>query len=591
MPPTAPSSDDTSRLIKAVRAAINLTPNEQQEHLDREFGPASQLRAMAEAALTKGRADAAPPPESAVRLPASHHIMPEPNPPVSLEDLFELLDVIGGGATSTVYKARDKQAQQIVAVKLLHSHRVGGKGFAQAMRVQHAQTRRLSNPNIIRVFAGGRAAEGDYVVMEHIQGTTLANWTADRGGPIPLREAAVIVRTLARAIQDAHQAGFKHFDLKASNILVAGAPDLMLRGIEDRLKVIDFGLPQNGETAPRTAARSLPFTGGTLGFMAPEQLGQFADQKADVFALGMLLAYLSAGGKLYDATHIETLRSLDDELKRDQSAAQLDAIRQQYRKLLDEARSYQAIADPALAAVCKRCLALDPEKRYATAEALAADLEKWLADRPVAKETYQYSWWTLYKLLVRRCRATPDVTDHSTLCGLAFWVIGPLCIVTSSLSTAFVLAGADHVTTAWTCNNVFMCGMCGILGYAAWVTRFSAITVQLVAYQVVFVIAFFILRLVLIPDHVSAHAPQMLMLGLVASYIGLSNRFWRVWIVPGIVVMFLSIPFSYAVRYAWFQPFSEPVLGWTVGLVMLAFAARFTWPPFTQTPPAPVRPE
>jgi hypothetical protein len=47
----------------------------------------------------------------------------------------------------------------------------------------------------------------------------------------------------------------------------------------------------------------------------------------------------------------------------------------------------------------------------------------------------------------------------------------------------------------------------------------------------------------------------------------------------------------YAVRYAWFQPFSEPVLGWTIGLVMLAFAARFTWPPFTQTAPAPVRPE
>jgi serine/threonine protein kinase/uncharacterized caspase-like protein len=295
---------------------------------------------------------------------------------------YEILRQIGQGGMGAVYEARQLSLNRPVAIKAvpLHIHadlrvRLLREGMLAA---------RLQHPNILQMYDVINRGDGwIYLVMELVPGGDLAHRLRTKG-PYPIREAAALAATLARAVHHAHLQGVLHRDLKPSNVLLTpeGGP-----------KIADFGLAKALYASPEDAAVSAPGTVlGTPAYMAPEQWQGQATKASDVYTLGMILYELLAGrrpfGKDGDlmALAFQTLNPFE-----------LLAGRRPFGKDGDlMALAFQAMNDPPtplqqlrpetpreFEAICLKCLVKDPARRYASAAALAEDLERWLEGKPV----------------------------------------------------------------------------------------------------------------------------------------------------------------------------------------------------------------
>ena len=397
-----PPSHERTRLLQAVRVAMTSTLlAEQQSYLEREVGTGPYLRTAMES-LVKGRQTTPSVPRSVV-APRREHISgsadQESAPGELIDDRFEIIRPIRHGGTSTVFEARDIVTSETVAVKKLDPLRVGRRGLGQALLMRDAQSRRLENPNIIRVYFAGHTPNLDYLVMEFVHGYT------PRRVACPSRSSMYdqpgghhSCHNSKRAIHDAHQAGIKHLDLKPENILIPRTDDEPNGAIE-KLKLIDFGLSRSNMLDTEASAKSVLFTGGTPGFMAPEQVGQDGDEQSDVFALGMLLVYLCHGSSPFGEGVFHDLQS---KLLHAKTVADVHAIRQDYCKLLDSKHICEIIADPVVAAIAAKCLRLNPADRYPSAAALQNDLVLWQRDYPT-NSAYLYTWREHWTLFARRC--------------------------------------------------------------------------------------------------------------------------------------------------------------------------------------------
>jgi predicted Ser/Thr protein kinase len=264
---------------------------------------------------------------------------------------YELLGTLGRGGMGVVLRARDTRLNRDVALKLLVAE-TSAKSSRRFEREAQALAR-LRHPNVVTVHEVGHEGDRAFLVMEFVEGEDLGQ-RVRREGPLPEREAAELLRSLASAVAHAHSHGILHRDIKPDNVLVdsAGQP-----------RLTDFGLAKAVDSQSR-----LSKTGGSLGtpgYWPPEQARGKLDQigpQADVYSLGATLYALLTGEPPFaDAPGF---------------AAQVVAVSQQAPC---PPRDLAPGLSRALEAICLRCLAKSPASRYPSAEALHEALDEFLA--------------------------------------------------------------------------------------------------------------------------------------------------------------------------------------------------------------------
>jgi Tol biopolymer transport system component len=281
---------------------------------------------------------------------------------------YRLLEKIGEGGMGMVYKAHDERLGRDVALKVLPAGAVAGDEARRRFRQEALALSRSSHPHIATIydFDTENSAQGpiDFLVMEHLEGETLADRLAR--GPLPIEQAVRTAIEIAGALDRAHQQGVIHRDLKPGNIMLT----------KSGAKVLDFGLAKlRGATIPAATSThsALPTVGqgpltaegailGTLHYMAPEQLeGGEADARSDLFALGGILFEMITGKRAFDGKSPATVIAAI--LEREPPA--LTAL--------------QPAVSPALDHVVKRCMTKNPEERWQAAGDVALEL-KWIAE-------------------------------------------------------------------------------------------------------------------------------------------------------------------------------------------------------------------
>ena len=303
---------------------------------------------------------------------------------------YEIEGVLGRGGMGVVYKARHLTLKRTVALKMVRAGAHAGPQELARFRIEAEAVARLQHPNIVQIHEVGNADGHHYCALEFIDGGSLARKLD--GKPLPAPEAAKLVEVLARAMHLAHSRNVVHRDLKPANIL------LTADGIP---KISDFGLARqldtdSGETHAGTVL-------GTPSYMAPEQASgnaRDAGPPADVYALGAILYTCLTGRPPFKGNSvIETL----------------DQVRSQ--EPIPPTR-WQGSIHPDLEAVCLKCLEKNPAHRYASAQELAEDLERWC--KGDATRVRPWSWRRHLARFIRR-RWKPLVALLVLLTGAAFW--------------------------------------------------------------------------------------------------------------------------------------------------------------------------
>jgi hypothetical protein len=270
-----------------------------------------------------------------------------------LQGRYVLHETIGRGSLATVYRATDTTLDRAVAVKLLHPHLCRDTPFVEQFLDMERRMARLFHPNLVTIFDAGADDDQCFVVMEYVAGPDLAVRVRERG-PLGPDEAARVGADIATALSAAHRKGILHRDVKPQNILLD--PD-------GRARLTDFGSAkldgQLGVTGSGTLA-------GTLAYTAPEVLaGRRGDARADVYALGLTL---------YEALTLQSAYDESDRLRL------MDRIAHGSPAPL---RQTDPRVPRDLETVVGKAMAREPRDRYTTAGELAADLERFLADRPI----------------------------------------------------------------------------------------------------------------------------------------------------------------------------------------------------------------
>jgi hypothetical protein len=350
-----------------------------QVHRALQVGPTSGPSTVPHAPLDLADQHTAPGPQAAAEWP------PVPG--------YRILGELGRGGMSVVYLARQTQPQRLVALKMILA---GGHAAAdrRARFLAEADAiARLRHPQIVHIYEVGQHAGQPFLALEYVRGGSLAQRLAD--GPLPPRQAADLTQQLARAVAHAHRQGVIHRDLKPGNVLLTE---------EGQPKVSDFGLA-------RQEGSHLTATGEVLGtpaYMAPEQaVGHNAavGPAADVYALGAILYECLTGRAPFQGMTV--LATLEQVCTQEPAAPS----------------QLQAGLPHDLSTVCLKCLHKDPRRRYASAEALADDLQRWLSGlpiqaRPVSKLERLHRW----------CRRNPTLATITALAALALVAVATVSL-------------------------------------------------------------------------------------------------------------------------------------------------------------------
>lgn len=297
---------------------------------------------------------------------------------------YEILGEVARGGAGVIYRARQRSLNRTVALKMILSGEFASPDAVQRFRVEAEAAASLDHPNIVPIYQIGEENGQHFFSMKLVEGEILSRRIREK--PMAPRESARLVATVARAIHYGHQRGILHRDLKPSNILVT--PDATPY-------VVDFGLAKRVD-----AEEALTKTGdimGTPSYMAPEQMeGKSTFTTAvDVYGLGGILYELLTGQPPFRG---ETMASI-------------------MRKVLEEEpappRSIVPGIDPDLDTITLKCLEKIPGKRYATADQLAEDLERWLAGEPIHARAV--TTWTRGLKWVRRRPAAAALIAVSAL--------------------------------------------------------------------------------------------------------------------------------------------------------------------------------
>lgn len=277
---------------------------------------------------------------------------------------YELLAEVGRGGMGVVYRARQISLNREVAVKMILRGQLASDIDRGRFRAEAEAAAGLHHPGIVPVYEVGDIDDQPFFSMKLLQGQTLSQLLAE--GPLPPNEAARILAAVAQAVHFAHCQGVLHRDLKPSNILIdeQGAPHVM-----------DFGLAKQ----TLTDTNNLTHTGAILGtpsYMSPEQAAggrEPAGPGSDVFSLGTILYQTLTGRPPFQAASpVDTILMLRDQ----------DVV---------PPRVVNPRADRVLEIIALRCLQKPVKLRYDSARALAADLEAYLKDEPIAARSGHFT--------------------------------------------------------------------------------------------------------------------------------------------------------------------------------------------------------
>ena len=309
---------------------------------------------LAQAALKTQSSTASPPsPDQTLTIDASSVV--EVSPTIRYFGDYELIQEIARGGMGVVYKARQKSLHRIVAVKMILAGQLAGDVEVKRFRTEAEAAANLQHPNIVAIHEIGEHEGRHYFSMDYVDGPSLASGSKE--GPMPAIKAAELVKTLAEAIQFAHQRGILHRDLKPHNVLIDS------RGIP---RITDFGLAKqvNQESSLTTEGAVM----GSPSYMPPEQAAGRQDlvgPASDVYSLGAILYELLTGQPPFRGkTAMETVRQVIDNDPAPPS------------KLNSKLPSD-------LETICLKCLEKKPDHRYSSARMLAEELGRFLNHEPI----------------------------------------------------------------------------------------------------------------------------------------------------------------------------------------------------------------
>ena len=306
---------------------------------------------------------------------------------------YEIIAPLGAGGMGEVYKARDTRLERTVAIKVLNSTLVASPNLKTRFEREAKTISQLNHPNICTLYDVGHEDDTDYLVMEFLQGESLAERL--KRGPIPLKELVSIGCDIADALERAHRAGIVHRDLKPGNVMLT----------KTGAKLLDFGLAKPGAVGAAAGSASAPLLSaamtltsptpqqspltqqgalvGTVQYMSPEQIqGMEADTRSDIFALGAMFYEMATGKRPFEGkSQIKVASAI----------------------LEDEPQPVSAVlktSPPALDRLVRTCLAKSPDERFQSALDVKLEL-KWLStEQPgaVPREA-RFSWWLTYVAL------------------------------------------------------------------------------------------------------------------------------------------------------------------------------------------------
>lgn len=261
-----------------------------------------------------------------------------------ISDRYEIIDKVGSGGMSDVYKAKCHKLNRYVAIKVLKQEFSEDKNFVSKFRVEAQSAAGLSHPNIVNVFDVGEDNGLYYIVMELIEGITLKKYI-DRKGQLPVKEAVSILIQVSQGIEAAHNNHIIHRDIKPQNIIISK---------EGKVKVTDFGIAR-AASANTISSNAM----GSVHYISPEQAkGGFIDEKSDIYSLGITLYEMVTGKVPFegDSTVSIALQHVQNELP--------------------SPLIYVPDLPISVEKIIEKCTQKKPDRRYLKVSSLIADLKK-----------------------------------------------------------------------------------------------------------------------------------------------------------------------------------------------------------------------
>jgi len=260
---------------------------------------------------------------------------------------YEILQLLGEGGMGAVYKARDRELDRFVALKVIRPELASNPSILARFKQELLLAHQVTHRNVIRIYDLGEAEGVKFITMEFIEGKDLRSVIREKNKFAP-EEAVEVIQQVCQALDAAHSVGVIHRDLKPQNIMQDGT---------GRMLVMDFGLARTLEGGGMTQTGAIV---GTMEYMSPEQaLGKDLDQRSDIFALGLILYEMLTGKQPFVAE--SALASL---IKRTQERA-------------TPVSDVDAQIPGALSGIVSKCLERDLDQRYQNVSAILADLNTW----------------------------------------------------------------------------------------------------------------------------------------------------------------------------------------------------------------------
>ena len=356
-------------------------------------------------ALPYARPDARPAQFSTSNISAFQGLQPG----VLFGGRYEILSVLGQGGMGAVYKARDRELDRLIALKVIRPELATDPAILARFKQELILSRNITHKNVVRIFDLGEADGIRFISMEYVDGEDLRTLLR-RAGKFSPKEAISVVEQVCRALDSAHSEGVIHRDLKPQNIM---------RDKHGRIVVMDFGLARSlGDTGMTQTGAIV----GTLEYMSPEQaLGTTLDQRSDIFSVGLIFYELLTGKAPYEAD---------------------TAIASLMKRTREDARSasdVEASVPKSLSAIVGRCLEREPSNRYYSAVELLQQLTTWEANPNISAEALSQM---IPHPIIRRSRFSLDLPGESWM-----WISGAVLVIVLAIFAGRTLLNRTGTST------------------------------------------------------------------------------------------------------------------------------------------------